>query len=251
MVTPPPRRWDPADPEDDPTGMRALLSALPDPGPMPAHLVDRITASLAAEQAARQHAVTSLAQRRKVRRGLGLAAAAAVVVALGGTALMTGTGPGAVTALFTHTGSDSAGSSPASGAAESASRGADPSAPKGLSDRTDPGPAVAHQSGTAYRSASLAAQAAAFLAHPGAPLRPLGAEPPSIGPIGTENGLRSCLGALGLPSATGVTADVATLDGRPAALLVVRHGAGHAAYAVGRDCTAGHPALLAGPVTMP
>lgn len=49
---------DPADPrraqdrdDIDPTGMRALLSALPDPGPMPADLVERITASLAAEQA--------------------------------------------------------------------------------------------------------------------------------------------------------------------------------------------------------
>lgn len=39
--------------EVDPTGVRALLSSLPDPGPMPADLVSRINASLAAETAAR------------------------------------------------------------------------------------------------------------------------------------------------------------------------------------------------------
>lgn len=35
--------------EHDPTGMRALLGSLPDPGPMPADLVARIEAALAAE----------------------------------------------------------------------------------------------------------------------------------------------------------------------------------------------------------
>ena len=35
--------------EHDPTGVRALLGALPDPGPMPAELVARIDAALAAE----------------------------------------------------------------------------------------------------------------------------------------------------------------------------------------------------------
>jgi hypothetical protein len=37
----------------DPTGVRAILSALPDPGPMPADLVQRINASLDAERLAR------------------------------------------------------------------------------------------------------------------------------------------------------------------------------------------------------
>ncbi|AXH96769.1 hypothetical protein [Ornithinimicrobium avium] len=39
--------------EVDPTGIRALLRTLPDPGPMPDHLVERITARLAAEHAQR------------------------------------------------------------------------------------------------------------------------------------------------------------------------------------------------------
>lgn len=37
-------------PDDDPTGVRALLSSLPDPGPMPPELVARIGATLAHEQ---------------------------------------------------------------------------------------------------------------------------------------------------------------------------------------------------------
>ncbi len=39
--------------EDDPTGMRALLRSLPDPGPMPSTLAARIEASIAAEAGAR------------------------------------------------------------------------------------------------------------------------------------------------------------------------------------------------------
>lgn len=104
---------DPADdgrgpgPDDiDPTGMRAILSALPDPGPMPADLVDRITASLAAEQAggsgdsqtpgpdsaaaaSRGATVHSLApagvrRSRGMRRLPGVAIAASTVVIAGG-----------------------------------------------------------------------------------------------------------------------------------------------------------------------
>lgn len=41
---------DPAAPEPDPTGMRELLAALPDPGPMPPEVAQRITAALQHEQ---------------------------------------------------------------------------------------------------------------------------------------------------------------------------------------------------------
>ncbi|WP_203230470.1 hypothetical protein, partial [Segeticoccus rhizosphaerae] len=42
-------------PDEDPTGVRALLSSLPEPGPMPPELVARITASLEREQQERAH----------------------------------------------------------------------------------------------------------------------------------------------------------------------------------------------------
>jgi hypothetical protein len=40
-------------PDDDPTGVRALLSGLPEPAPMPGYLVERINASLNAAQSQR------------------------------------------------------------------------------------------------------------------------------------------------------------------------------------------------------
>lgn len=51
-MTRPISRLHPSD-DEDPTGVQQLLATLPDPGPMPADLVDRITASLAVEQAHR------------------------------------------------------------------------------------------------------------------------------------------------------------------------------------------------------
>ena len=54
VSTPPVPPADKGAPEHDPTGIRELLSALPDPGPMPADLVSRINASIAAEQSARE-----------------------------------------------------------------------------------------------------------------------------------------------------------------------------------------------------
>ncbi|MGA8045636.1 MAG: hypothetical protein WCA30_05145 [Dermatophilaceae bacterium] len=49
----------PGDEEHDPTGVRALLASLPDPGPMPPELIHRISESLAAEQNGRVHADTA------------------------------------------------------------------------------------------------------------------------------------------------------------------------------------------------
>lgn len=90
MTTPP--QGDDAPGEIDPTGVRALLSSLPDPGPMPGDLVARISSSLREEQRRREFGgtaphtdVVSLAAERHVRRpGRTLAwigSAAAVAVA--------------------------------------------------------------------------------------------------------------------------------------------------------------------------
>ncbi|KAB7745521.1 hypothetical protein GA707_06280 [Nostocoides sp. F2B08] len=49
----------PGDEDHDPTGVRALLASLPDPGPMPPELVRRISESLAAEQNGHAHADSS------------------------------------------------------------------------------------------------------------------------------------------------------------------------------------------------
>lgn len=97
--------------DDDPTGIRALLAALPDPGPMPQDLVERIGARLAVEQAhreqdapgalaARSDSAIDLAAERSHRRPgrtvaiLG-AAAAGLLVATVGIGELAGVGPGA------------------------------------------------------------------------------------------------------------------------------------------------------------
>jgi hypothetical protein len=80
---------------------------------------------------------------------------------------------------------------------------------------------------------------------------PLAAESPTIGPIATEVGLRSCLTALTGEPFTAVTADLGSFDGKPAAVVVLTTDAGHTAYAVQRSCSTGHPARLAGPVSLP
>ncbi|ANS79279.1 hypothetical protein SGUI_1883 [Serinicoccus hydrothermalis] len=81
--------------EHDPTGVRALLAGLPDPGPMPAHLVDRITARLEVERehrdsadhplaASADHVVDLAAERgrRRPARTLGILTAAAAGLAV-------------------------------------------------------------------------------------------------------------------------------------------------------------------------
>lgn len=245
MVTlrhPPPG---PPDPEDDPTGMRALLSSLPDPGPMPEDLVARITASLAAER--EHHApVVPLAHRRRLLwRTAGLAAAAAAVIAVGGTSLLTNTAPGDLGALFGSGGGDSssAGSGPVTRDSADSFGGAGP--------ESSTVAVSVHHSNTAYTSGALADQASTLLTDPGETLAPTGPESPGIGPIGTETGLRSCVAALTSDPFAQVTADLGTYEGTPAAVLVLTTDAGHTAYVVRRSCSTGHPDLLAGPTPLP
>ncbi|WP_298889905.1 hypothetical protein [uncultured Serinicoccus sp.] len=98
--------------EHDPTGVRALLSGLPDPGPMPEHLVHRIQTRLAVERehlldtssghplAGPADRVVDLAAergRRRPGRTLGLLSAAAAGLAITTvtfTQLLGGTGTG-------------------------------------------------------------------------------------------------------------------------------------------------------------
>lgn len=258
---------------DDPTGVRALLAGLPDPGPMPDHLVARIQASIAAEQQARAGTpVVSLDERRRPWRRVGLAAAAAAVAAVAVPALLTGSGPGGVLASLSGSTRGSAASSAAGTAPESAGDRAAAGSHPGSTGRAVPaGPTGPQQLGrdqagtsadagggtkvyashAAYTSKGFAAQAAAFATQPGATLAPMAAESPSIGPAGTPLGLEPCLAAVHARSATPVLADLATFDGTPAVVLVVGSGTDRKAYALPRTCTTGHTSLLGGPVEVP
>ena len=276
VSTPPVPPADPGDPtsqgpgrtdevEHDPTGIRALLSALPDPGPMPADLVARISASIAQEQSARDGGtVVPLRRRSWGWQHLGAAAAAAVVLAVGIPALLTGTGPGDVmTALAGNSSSDSA----ASGSAARVESNDGAQADSGGSP-AQPGPTVAPRSqptgptdqrvkgsvgnvtllatGTAYTTSGLATQAVAL----GTLVDTSSAAKDQYATDG-EAGLRACLTALGVQDWVPVRGDVATLDGAPAVIALVNRGATKAVYAVSPDCDAQHPSVLAGPLTLP
>lgn len=286
------------DDEHDPTGMRELLRGLPDPGPMPSDLVDRIHASLAAlptfdadgpvgesgdltdfgtgpSEGQSVHGVravgsspTDVRSVHDVSRGTvtpirpsfwarhGSKAAVAAVVLVGGGALASGPlglwGSGASSssdsAAVAGAGSDSGtdGGQAAGDGDMSTDSGAAPEEARGSAVK---GPVIVRHSGRDYASASLASDLTA--ATTGPTTRPLTAESPGIGPIGTEIGVRSCLEALGLPPESGADVDLASLDGTPAAMVIVALDGGRTAYAVGRDCTTGNPHVLAGPITVP
>jgi hypothetical protein len=263
MVSTPP--VPPDGPDDlDPTGIRALLSALPDPGPMPPDLVERINASIAAEQAARETAtVVPLRPRRWGWQHLGAAAAAAAVFVVGGSALVTGTGPGDVLASLSG-GSSADGDSAGSVGVESrAAAGAAPVSPQKGSSITSGssgdrvrgpgGEVVLVASGAAYTSAGLATQARSTIDAAQGAKDTEGAPMPhrAAGVADTGTGLRACLTAVGVQPWMPVRADSATLDGAPAVIAVVSSDTDQIVYAVSPACDAAHPTVLAGPLQLP
>ena len=262
MSTPPVPPGRPED-LDDPTGVRALLAGLGDPGPMPANLVDRINASIAAEQRARSAGHTSAGHTSAGAHGtvvplrrrlpswpkVGLAAAAVAVVAVAVPA-MAGTGPGELLASLSGTGSSSASSAAGSAAKAPAEAGRKDAGEHAMSSAAT---VTLKATGTAYTSSALRTQVRTALggavkdhATPSSAF-----SGSSAGAASTdEAGLRGCLTALGVAAWMPLTGDVATYDGRPAVVVVVSGDAGQSVYAVAPDCDADHPALMAGPVPL-
>jgi hypothetical protein len=246
-----PRQPSGESPEDDPTGVRALLASLPEPEPMPAYLVERISASLAAEQANRGPVsagatVVPLARRRPLRTmALGLAgvAAAAVVVGVVGTSVLhrpDQSSSGAAASMSTATRGTS--SAPAPSSAPAQGTGTQGAGAEGLAATP---PMHIQMSSTRYTRGSFAAQAGALAASgPAQPVQPLTGESPGIGPIATPTGLASCLRALGVGRVDDVTADLASYEGTPAAVIVTVSGSTRTAYAVKRSCSTGNQSLL-------
>lgn len=235
--------------EDDPTGMRALLSSLPDPGPMPEDLVARITASLSAAQTS--PVLDELGARRtrlaRLPLRVAVAAAAAGVVIVGGSALLSTGLPASIVASV--------------GAADSAGSAAPSLAPENGADQGARAAGVGTEhtvvlhSGTRYAAADLAT-AAGRLFHPGTLGKASVAGTDDAGGassgVTSVAGARACATALGVPADERVVADIGTVDGAPAAVLLAESGTGTGtAYAVGLRCGAGGTDLIAGPVTLP
>lgn len=229
-------------------GVRDLLTGEPSPGPMPEDVFARICTALDREAAARAEAaraeddglsedlgladgsplerVGASSTRRPRRWGRVLLAAAGVVV-VGGVATVAlranGTGRGETAAIPGNQGAGQAG-----------------------------GAALHIQiSGSGYTQGGLATQARTLINAPAASVLPTDAEAVGIGPIATDVGLGACLASLGEAGASAVTVDIATYDGRPAAIIVVTKGATTTAYAVQRDCSTGDPRIIQDSVPVP
>lgn len=248
-------------PDDDQTGVRALLSALPEPGPMPAYLVERISASLAAEQAQRAHSsvgasVTPLraTRRRPGRLLFAIAGAAAAVVLIGALG----------TTMFPTNGLTTSSGSAASGARSGAPVAGGATA---LRDTVATPPSEAYKaapdsaatpasiqirvSSVRYTQATFVAQARALRDVLFDSPQPMAAESSTLGPNGAVAGLVDCLSALGAARAQMVRADLAFYEGQPAVIIVATTDGIPTAYAVARECSRTHADVLRPATTLP
>lgn len=254
-----PRKPAGSSPDDDQTGVRALLSGLPEPDPMPAYLIERISASLAAEQAQRTvlasgASVTPLLSTTR-RRGRLLfsiagAAAAAVLVGVLGTNLVRDNQSGDMT-------------SAASSGRASAARESGDQAPTSSDDKAVSGNPLAPTSARTSAPASLQIRVSkvrytrtTFVAQ-ARRLRDVTFDSPqpmatdssavgssAVGPMGTTSGLLDCLSAIGADEPQLVQADLAFYEGQPAVIIVTTTDGISTAYAVGPGCSRADASLL-------
>jgi len=247
-----PLPWEPSR-DDDPTGVRALLSSLPEPDPMPEHLVKRINASLAAEQAQRATrmstaAVTALpagGRRRSWRLVFAIAGAAAALtlVALVGSNIFPLHQSATISGSAALAGTSNAGKTTGSALPSAANK-----APSVAGAVTAPSLIRIGLSGTRYTQAAFVTQAQGLLR---APFQPMATEPSSLGPAGTSHGLTQCLSAIGAAGAQVVRADVAFYQGRPAVVILATANGVTTAYVVGRQCSLTDAALMRAATPVP
>lgn len=105
--------------------------------------------------------------------------------------------------------------------------------------------ATVHTSGTAYTATRLGEQAT----HVASQSTPAPApSPAALGSFGSEAGVGACLRGIGLDTAADVAVDVATFDGRPAAIVVATTDGARTARVVPTTCSESDRRVLFGPV---
>ena len=212
---------------------------------MPQYLVERINASLAAEQAQRagqpsDASITPLISGTRRRRGrlvfaIAGAAAAVALVAVVGDSLLT---QGQNTTTSSSGVLERSLSAPDSGTR--ATPGTAAKAPAVAGAASTPPVILIGQSGTRYTQADFVTQAQSL--RRAAPRPMSGTSAP--GPAGTTDGLTECLSAIGATGAQVVHADVAVYQGRAAVIIVTTTNGVPMAYAVGPRCSRADAAVL-------
>jgi len=229
---------------------------------MPDYLVERINATLAAEQARRASTLSgasvasvapllALARRRSGRLVFAVAGAAAAVAlfAVVGNLLQAGLSPETSSITSAASGGRAAESQIPAGP-----RG-DAFAPDNAGPPAAPPVLRIQQSGTQYTRAGFETQARNLVSAGIDGIRPFttGSTQSSLeaGPISTTSGLLSCLNAIGARGAQVVRADLAFYEGHPAGIIVATANGTTKAYAVGRRCSYGDAALLRPATALP
>jgi hypothetical protein len=201
----------------------ALLRREPDPGPMPADVLARLDAALAGAAATRtaahgseRHNVVPLATHRPGT--LGRIAESRVTKALVAAAAVVLIGAGSFAALHRN-----GSGGPSSSSVSASSGGSGQAAAPNLAF----GDVPVRASGTAYTSANIRTEvnrqlAAASAAGGGAVKAPQDEHGTST--LTTAAGLRACLTAIQAGTARPLLVDLATYNGKPAAVIVLSDG---------------------------
>ena len=207
--------------EHDPTGMRALLSSLPDPGPMPVALEEAILARLGAlrDDADDEDGLpltpsrgpdadivplSALGRDRPERRRWFAAVAGIAAAAVLGIVVTDGLqGNGWISSVIGR-GDDTTSGSASSGGPMPADQRSDSAAGGGAEAYRVSG------SGTDYRAGTLTAQASALLE----------GHESHVDTQAVPGNAEQCIAALGLSTADAPALDSATYEGRPAYVVV-------------------------------